>query len=230
MDYLSSYIFPKSKHTLSDHLVLGVSLGGHAAWNCLLHEPRIRTAIVVIGCPDYINLMADRARLSKLPAWTNGGGSEFVGSEAFPTSLVETVRKYDPASFFLGFTDQESSTGDVPLRNGPLREPTEKEKEVLRPLLSSCLAGKRILNLAGGRDKLVPYHRGEAFLSWLKKAVAPDGWFGDGGVVLEDAIDQEAGHEVTPSMKDEAIRFIVETMVDEDGSQRKRGYVREVKL
>lgn len=190
----------------------------------------MRTAIVVIGCPDYLSLMADRAQISKLASLVNGdGSSQFVGSEAFPSSLAEAVRKYDPAGLFLSLTDHDIAERD-PLKNEPLPDPSEEQKEALRPLLAHCIGGKRILNLAGGRDKLVPYYRGQAFLEWLKKAVAPTGWFADGGVVFEDAIDPEAGHQMTPKMTNEAIRFIVETLVDVDGGQRKRGFVRDVKL
>lgn len=230
IDYLPSYIFPKSERKISDHLVLGVSLGGHATWHCVLHDPRINTAIPIIGCPDYISLMADRARLSKLPSWTSSDpeGSQFLGSEAFPHSLVEAVRKYDPAGLFLSHVDLGTASG--PLENGPLPEPTEEEKKTLRPLLTHCLAGKRILNLSGGLDKLVPYHRGASFLSWLKKAVAPGGWFGDGAVVFEDVIDENAGHEVTPKMMLEAVRFISESIDAANGSPRKSGFVRESKI
>lgn len=236
MDYLPSYIFPKHERLITDNLALGISLGGHATWSCALHEPRIRSAIIVIGCPDYVNLMADRARLSKHPSWTSTEGSQFLGSEAFPKSLVETVHKYDPTSLFLSFTSIptnasiENGGSFIPLRNGPLPEPSESEKNALRPLLTKCLAGKRILNLAGGSDKLVPYHRGESFLTWLKKAVAPDGWFGDGAVTLEDIIDQEAGHEMTPKMTAEAVRFIIEAQVVPIDGQNTVGFVRELKL
>ena len=111
MDYLPSFVFPKSDRKIVENLVLGVSLGGHATWSCLLHEPRVSAGVVVIGCPDYVNLMADRARLSKLPEWTSTdpAGSQFLGSEAFPTSLLDTVSKYDPASLFLSYTSVKST-------------------------------------------------------------------------------------------------------------------------
>lgn len=93
MDYLPAYVFPQGERMISKHMVLGVSLGGHAAWSCLLHEPRVKAGVVIIGCPDYVNLMVDRARLSKLPSWVNSDppGSRILGSEAFPSSLLETI-------------------------------------------------------------------------------------------------------------------------------------------
>lgn len=33
---------------------MGVSLGGHVAWQALFNDPRITAAVVVIGCPDYM--------------------------------------------------------------------------------------------------------------------------------------------------------------------------------
>lgn len=227
MDYLASFIFPNGEHAISENLVLGVSLGGHAAWSCLLHEPRISAGVVIIGCPDYLNLMVDRARRSKLPSWTktNPPGQEILGSEAFPTSFVDIVKQYDPASLILSHVHNAPG----PLRDGPLPEATEKEQAELRPLLTRCLAGKRILNLSGGVDKLVPYHRGESFLTWFKNAVSSNGWFGDGGITFEDIMDQAAGHEVTPKMVDEVVRFISETLAAGDNDGR-RGSVRESKM
>lgn len=226
IDYLPSFIFPKAERTIVENLVLGVSLGGHAAWSCLLHEPRISTGVVVIGCPDYVNLMADRARLSKLPSWTgsNPPGEQFLGSEAFPASLLDTVARYDPAGLFLSQVGVQSTTTG-PLREGPLPEPSEAEKQALKSLLGRTLAGKKVLNLSGGVDKLVPYHRGEVFLTWLKKALGPDGWFADWGVTFEDVIDQSAGHEVTPKMVDEAVRFISDALAGNSNAS-----VRESKI
>ena len=188
-------------------MVCGISLGGHAAWQCLIHDPRVTSAIVIIGCPDYVTLMSDRARLSKLSTWTNGSppGSDFLGSVDFPTGLLEAVEKYDPAALFLC----ESSS-----RNGGIynREPSEEEKRRLLPLMKSSLQGKRILNLAGGVDKLVPYKCGEPFLRWLKKSTATEGWFGNGNFAIEDIVFEGVGHELSFGMAKELNRFVAETL------------------
>lgn len=230
IDYLPAYIFPKSEQSVSTHLALGVSLGGHATWSCLFHEPRIRTGISIIGSPDYINLMADRARLSKLSSWTDSDppGSQFLGSEHFPLSLLETVRKYDPAALLLSHT--QIAAKDAALKEGPLPDPSEQDKERLRPLLTCALAGKRILNISGGADKLVPYYRSEPILTWLKKAIAPGGWFADGGIHFEDLIFEKAGHELTAAMMDEVIRFVAESLSAPDDLPPKVGVVREAKI
>ncbi|KAL2862929.1 uncharacterized protein BJX67DRAFT_385165 [Aspergillus lucknowensis] len=229
IDYLPAFVFPRSDRQITENLVLGVSLGGHAAWSCILHEPRISTGVVIIGCPDYANVMADRARLSKLPSFTSTTppGAQFLGSEDFPSSLLDAVRRYDPAGLFLSHLDL--TTEAQPIRSAPIPEPTESQKVALRPLLTRCIAGKRILNLSGGVDKLVPYHKGETFLAWLKQAVGPEGWFADGAVTFEDIIDQTAGHEVTPKMVDEAVGFIGDALAS-GKDDLKKAYVRESKI
>lgn len=207
LDHIVSYVFPKSEHSIVSNLVLGVSLGGHAAWHCVMHDPRITTAVVIIGCPDYIRLMSDRARLSKLVTWTtsNPPGSSFLGSIDFPKSLLEAVEKYDPAGLCLG----EIAARDDQVYD---RNPSVSEQKRLLPLMKRTLQGKKILNLAGGADRLVPYKCGKQFLGWLKNATASDGWFSEGAVVLEDIVFEGVGHDVSPEMIKEAHRFVIESL------------------
>lgn len=110
IDLLPGYVFPSptasSSHrerNISEHFVLGISLGGHAVWHVLLSDPRVTAGVVVIGCPDYTRLMVDRARLSKREAYTRSEppGRTFLGSEDFPAALVDAVAKYDPAGLLL---------------------------------------------------------------------------------------------------------------------------------
>ncbi|QSS49055.1 PldB domain-containing protein [Histoplasma capsulatum var. duboisii H88] len=212
IDFMDAYAFPDASRKITTNLALGVSLGGHSVWSCLLHEPRVTNAVIIIGTPDYTSLMTERAKLSKLSSWKDSTppGSQFLGSESFPQSLMDAIRKYDPARFFL------SQLGDPivsePMLHGILPEPTDHEKKVIGPLITRCLQGKRIMLISGGKDKLVPYARGEPFLMWLKKAISPGGWFANGAVTLEDLIFEDAGHEVTPAMMEQAIRFIGETL------------------
>ncbi|KAF3479875.1 uncharacterized protein GIQ15_06851 [Arthroderma uncinatum] len=231
IDYMECYLFPKLERRITNNLVLGVSLGGHAAWGCILHEPRITSATIIIGCPDYTNLMTDRARLSKLPTWTNSNppGSQFLGSESFPQPLMERLKHWDPASFFL--SQMNDASLKEPMRGSSIREPTEDEKASLRPLMKQCLAGKKIMILSGGADRLVPYARGEPFLTWLKKAVGPDGWYAEGRISLEDIIFDGVGHEVTPAMRGEAVRFIGECLsVGQEDSSSRSAMVRTSKM
>lgn len=213
--YLSSYAFPSSSHTIRTNIVLGISLGGHAAWHCILHDPRITAAVVIIGCPDYVSLMSDRARLSKRKTWTESDppGATFLGSTDFPDGLVRAVEKYDPAGLLLNEVSARS-------KENYGREPSEEEKKRLMPLMKSTLQGKRILNLSGKVDKLVPYKCGEPFIKWLENATAPNGWFSDGGLVLENIVFEGVGHEMSPAMLTEALRFITQTLENCEGTVR----------
>jgi len=204
--FISSYVFPHSDHSITNNIVLGVSLGGHAAWQCLMHDSRVTTAIVIIGCPDYVRLMSDRARLSKLDTWTGSKppGADFLGSKDFPRGLIEALEKYDPAAMLLGVRDRDHNFYD--------REPTGAEKKRLSPLMEKSFMGKRLLNMAGAADKLVPYKCGEPFLRWLKRSTATDGWFGNGDVVVEDIIFDGIGHEMVSGMVKEVHRFISQTL------------------
>lgn len=207
INYITSYVFPMSEHSIVNHMVLGVSLGGHAGWHCIIHDPRITTAIIIIGCPDYVRLMSDRARLSKLATWTNSNppGSSFLGSSDFPKGLVEAVERYDPAGLLLGeIVSRDDDAYD--------RNPASSEQKRLLPLMKRCLQGKRILNMAGAVDKLVPYKCGEPFLRWLKNATASDGWFREGGVVLEDMVFDGVSHDMSSEMAREAHRFVIEAL------------------
>ena len=210
LTYLSSYIFPTDSHLITTNIVLGISLGGHAAWHCLLHEPRVQAAISVIGCPDYLRLMEDRARLSKLE--TQGAG--FVGSKDFPPGLVKAVEEFDPAGLFLGVQGRDETLY--------VRRPTESEKQRLMPLMETCLKGKRLLNIAGGADKLVPYKCGEPFLRWLKDAIGSNGWFKNGNLVLEDIVFDGVGHEMSPEMVSEVHGFIFKTLDQASSKNIKR--------
>ena len=39
---------------VTQHLVLGVSLGGHSGWQLLFADDRVTAGVLIIGCPDYI--------------------------------------------------------------------------------------------------------------------------------------------------------------------------------
>ena len=121
---------------------------------------------------------------------------------------MEAIGKYDPAGLLCG----QLSAGNEDTRN---QIPSEKEKTWLIPLMKTSLQSKRILNLAGGADKLVPYRCGEPFLRWLKAATAREGWFGNGEVILEDKVFEGVGHEMSSDMVQEAIRFIGEALEKE---------------
>jgi hypothetical protein len=54
IDIVEGYVVPDGRNRVDQHLVLGVSLGGHSAWQIMFAEPRITAGVMIIGCPDYI--------------------------------------------------------------------------------------------------------------------------------------------------------------------------------
>lgn len=206
--HLPSYL----PFTPTFHICGGVSLGGHATWQCLLNDSRIRAGIVVVGCPDYVRLMTDRAIRSKLPSCmaTDPPGRNFLGSKDFPKPLIEAVERFDPAGILLGELD--TVTGD-----DHRHPPSASETARLTPIMRDRLAGKKILTLSGGKDRLVPYKQGEPFLTWLKKALNMEtGWFNDHGTTLDDIIDPNAGHEFSAAMRAEAEQWLVDLLSGQD--------------
>lgn len=208
---LPSYI-PFKLHS---HICGGVSLGGHATWVALMSEPRITAGMIIIGCPDYIRLMTDRAIRSKIPSTMTSDppGRDFLGSSDFPQSLIAAVEQYDPAGILMGELDVYSAAADY------LSPPEESEVKRLRPIVDRTLKGKKIICLSGGKDKLVPYAQGEVFLTWLKKAIDPKtGWCGDKGIELVDIQDPKAGHEFSAMMREAAERWLCDLLAGEGTS------------
>ncbi|PQE04668.1 alpha beta hydrolase fold-containing protein [Rutstroemia sp. NJR-2017a BBW] len=203
IDHLPSYVFNTvDSPPIKQHLVLGISLGGHAAWQILFADPRVTAGVVIIGCPDYLRVMTDRARLSKLPTYTSSNGASFLGSKDFPLALVNSVKKYDPKGLIFGTSSIDAS-------------PSESEKKRIREILDQKIRGKRILVCSGGIDKLVPYHCSEPFLQFLKNATS--GWYKDGGVYLEDNVYADAGHVFNDEMMKDTVRFVNDTLAGKSG-------------
>lgn len=204
LDYLAAYIFPeRDSIEITQNLVFGISLGGHAAWHVLLRDPRITAGIIGIGCPDYARLMMDRARLSKLKDWDSSDPCNFLSSKSFTRTLYTAVGKYDPAGLIMG------ELNEIVTEDG-LYEPSFRERYNVARVLDGTLQGKRILLLSGGTDKLVPYKCGEPFLKFLKKAIGT--YYKHGGIVLEDLVFDDVGHEISPDMVKELIRFVNESL------------------
>ncbi|GJE97372.1 alpha/beta hydrolase [Phanerochaete sordida] len=86
IDFLPSYLFPASEATVASWSIAGISLGGHAAWYALRHEPRLALGIPIIGCPDYLHLISRRAAAS---------GIAFE-PPYIPANFLAYVRAHDP--------------------------------------------------------------------------------------------------------------------------------------
>lgn len=223
LTHLPSYIFPllpASKPPLTTNIALGVSLGGHAVWHLLLSDPRINAAVSVIGCPDYMSLMRDRARLSKLNSYTSTSppGAHFFGSDDFPPALVDAVRASDPAGLLSPYGSKQSANAQAGAEGGL----TLAERKRLRALFDARLRGKSIFLLSGGADKMVPYKQSEAFLRHLRVAIAKGGFFEDGDFAMEDRVFQGVGHEMSGEMAAKAQEWVCDWLAG--------GVVRESKL
>ncbi|OAL57273.1 hypothetical protein IQ07DRAFT_582482 [Pyrenochaeta sp. DS3sAY3a] len=206
IDHLESYIFnTPGAPSITQHIALGVSLGGHATWHCLLSDPRITAGVVGIGCPDYTRLMTDRARLSKRTTYTGTSppGAAFLGSPDFPPALRDAVAKSDPAGLLL--PGMFNPTGADP-------QPDAALLERFRTLLGERLQGKRILNLSGRDDKLVPYAAGEPFLKVFKKMLAENPGL---DIAFEDVLFDGVGHAFPKAMADKATAWICELLRSE---------------
>ncbi|EJF57019.1 hypothetical protein DICSQDRAFT_140743 [Dichomitus squalens LYAD-421 SS1] len=118
IDFLPSYLFPNGERTISQWLCAGKSLGGHSTWIVLKNDPRVKIGIPIIGCPDYLTLISKRAKAHKLP----------VGPPYLPDSLIELIRRADPAAAPYTATDE-----------------------------SNPFLGKKILVLSGQDDKIAPF-------------------------------------------------------------------------
>ncbi|KAF7929660.1 hypothetical protein EAE99_004564 [Botrytis elliptica] len=218
IDHLPSYIFnTRDSPSIDQHLVLGISLGGHSAWQVLFADPRVTAGVVIIGCPDYLRIMTDRARLSKRPTYTSTSppGISFQGSKDFPPALIRSLQKWDPASILFGSTPIPSSS--------PASPPAPS---LYTPTLTQKLSHKRILVCSGADDKLVPYHCSAPFLHFLKKASDPHtGWWKEGDLFLDDRVYPGVGHAFSKDMLGDTVKFVNETLAgkmrEATGSQAK---------
>ncbi|RKF72880.1 putative alpha beta hydrolase fold-containing protein [Golovinomyces cichoracearum] len=198
IDHLDSYIFQEPDSPKIDHhLVLGVSLGGHSAWQVLLDDSRVYSGVIIIGCPDYTSLMSDRAQRSS----RESAGPNFLGSSDFPKSLMEVVQKRDPRGIFFGFQEVTLDQSDA-------------DKKKLRDVLDSKLRNKRILLCSGKNDNLVPYRCAEAFLAFLKNASTR--WYSDGNFHIEDRIYPGIGHTFSDDMLRDTVQFVIDTLNEGD--------------
>ncbi|KAJ9604118.1 hypothetical protein H2200_011641 [Cladophialophora chaetospira] len=218
LDYLPGYIFPEASdpRRIVQNLVLGISLGGHAAWHVIMNDQRFSAAVITIGCPDYTRLMSDRARLSKRKTWTQSSppGQDFLGSSDFPPALIEAIKRNDPVGIIWSLPGLKWRKDQEHLHT----QLSEEERQILLPAMTSSFGNKRILNLSGGADKLVPYAHSKPFVDWLKTVSKKGEWFEGGGLVLEDIVFDGVGHEVPSTMVTEMVRFVKESLEDERAS------------
>ncbi|KAI9887169.1 MAG: hypothetical protein M1823_000996 [Watsoniomyces obsoletus] len=204
LEHLPSYIFGRSyRREIIDNIVMGISLGAHAAWHCAVHEPEIRAAVIALGCPDYTRLMTYRAAKSQLNTFTSAqaSGESFIGSSSFPPGLEKAVRSKDPVGLLLNGDTSEFWDG---LQS--IGSPVHKWRS---EMVTMHLGGKDLFILSGERDKLVPYACSAPFLKTLRSKVGMA--IDKTHVTLKDFTDKvypETGHAMTREMVNDALEFI----------------------
>lgn len=186
---------PAPPPIFDQHLVLGISLGGHSTWQTLFTNPAVTAGVSIIGCPDFLQLMSDRAIKSKRAS----AGERFVGSADFPPALVAQLAQFDPHGIVFG-------TGPV------IETPSSTEEQArMRAVLDKSVKGKRFLMCTGGADKLVPWRCSEAFTRFFVGAA--EGWYKDSGLRVDNRVYDGIGHECSDGMVVDAVRFLVEEVV-----------------
>ncbi|OHE90863.1 hypothetical protein CORC01_13840 [Colletotrichum orchidophilum] len=190
---------------IDQHLVLGVSLGGHSAWQTMFREERVSAGAVIIGCPDYMALLSDRARLSKLATFSGqDNGASFLGSQDFPPDLVASCLRHDPKGILFGIDPVSSNITD-----------DAEEQQRLRGVLDGLrLHGKKFLVCSGGEDKLVPYAMSAPFVDFLTAATGT--WYGGAGVEVENKVYEGVGHAFSEGMVEDSVRFLVDAVAGKD--------------
>ncbi|KPV73132.1 uncharacterized protein RHOBADRAFT_55354 [Rhodotorula graminis WP1] len=103
VDFLPAALFPNDERTVADWYCAGISLGGHATWLALAHDPRISLGVPIIGSPSTHILLSHRASNLPPPA-----GPLPLAPPYFPASLVALFAREDPANVELERWDGRS--------------------------------------------------------------------------------------------------------------------------
>ncbi|UNI20947.1 hypothetical protein JDV02_006989 [Purpureocillium takamizusanense] len=202
MDLVGAYV---GRPAVDAHVALGWSLGGHAAWQAVVGEERLDAAVVIIGCPDLLGLLTDRAAKANLDT----GGEPLVGSKYLPPPLTESLSRHDPRGIFFGSAPSPPPPGPTSLSHAAT---AAAERERLRALLDRHLRGKKLLLCSGGADELVPHARTAPFAAWL--ADAARGWYADGGLEVQDRVYDGVGHHFSGGMVVDAVEFLVRVVAE----------------
>ncbi|BGP66207.1 hypothetical protein NBRC10512v2_007605 [Rhodotorula toruloides] len=91
IDFLPPALFPHDERTVTDWYSVGFSLGGHATWLALAHEPRITLGVPIVGSPSTHTLLTNRAANLPAPA-----GPLPLSAPYFPRTLMSLFDALDP--------------------------------------------------------------------------------------------------------------------------------------
>lgn len=246
-DVVESYLFHDSaeegqqRKVIDHHLALGISLGGHSVWQLMFADQRVRAGVAVIGCPDFmsksvlillrsgntmatnhlIDLITDRARLSKLSTYSaDTGAATFLGSKDFPPSLVTAACKTDPKGILFGTSPIPSSSSSPGSSSPSTADEDERQR---RQILLERLQGKQFLLCNGAEDKLVPPRCGEAFTRWFKEAADK---YKEARILVDERTYAGIEHTFSVGMVKDAVEWVMEVVKTADAdivAQAKNG-------
>ncbi|KZT19240.1 alpha/beta-hydrolase, partial [Neolentinus lepideus HHB14362 ss-1] len=154
IDFLPAYLFPHGERTVKEWTVAGISLGGHATWIALKNDKRISTGIPVIGCPDYLALMCDRAIITNTP----------FEPPHVPDTLLQLIYSQDPV--FTAYTS--SSPAENPYLNKKILVVSGKEDKLVPWTASQGFVEK----LEVGQGKKEVFLQEGAGHEWTKEMLA----------------------------------------------------------
>ncbi|GAA5938030.1 hypothetical protein JCM1841_000212 [Sporobolomyces salmonicolor] len=98
IDFLPSSLFPNDERRIVDWYCAGISLGGHATWLALAHDPRLSLGIPIIGSPSTLTLLSHRATTQIAAPM----GPLPVSAPYFPSSFLALLKRLDPDQVDLG--------------------------------------------------------------------------------------------------------------------------------
>ncbi|KAL2071637.1 hypothetical protein VTL71DRAFT_12872 [Oculimacula yallundae] len=239
IDHIGSYIFlGPNDPTVTQHLVMGISLGGHAAWQVLFNEPRVTAGVVIIGCPDYMKkpaLVTIRLLLSYHLSYLSHSSTfsrfifkysltppkDVMTDRARLSKLSDYTTSSPPGSNFLGSPSFPLSLIAALEKSDPrallfstssipsTSDLTTSERARLSSLLKSSIANKSVLVCSGGADKLVPYSSSAPFLAFLKEATDQEtGWWKEDGCMVDDRVYEGVGHAYSEGMAKDTVAFV----------------------
>lgn len=192
IDFLPSYLFPHGEQAIDRWMLAGISLGGHATWYALQHGE------------SSLNLRLRKGKMEPLLAEPRlSVGIPIIGCPDYLALMNGRARasglKFGP-----------------PILPDSLLEVIKGESPVCAPVTGrNPFFGKKILVLAGGNDKLVPWEISESFVERIE--------VGEKGV-KRVLVYPDVGHTFTVSMEEDVANFVWEEgcLSGERGSTRMR--------
>ena len=109
--------------------------------------------------------------------------------------MVATTKKFDPKALLFG--------------PGPVPSATSHHEELMR-ILNERIRGKRFLLCSGEVDKVVPYRCSKPFVDWFVGAAKAG--HSEGKYSVENNIYPGIGHQFSPGMIKDSVRFIVDAV------------------